>query len=34
MIEKLMPLKDEPFYALDEKHPYKDLLTEFLNRNG
>ena len=33
-IKELMPLKDKPFYALDEKHPYKDLLTEFLNRNG
>ena len=32
-VKELMPLKDEPFYALDEKHPYKDLLTEFLNRN-
>lgn len=32
--KELMPLKDKPFYALDEKHPYKDLLTEFLNRNG
>ena len=33
-VKELMPLKDKPFYALDEKHPYKDLLTEFLNRNG
>ena len=32
--KELMPLKDKLFYALDEKHPYKDLLTEFLNRNG
>ena len=32
--KELMPLKDKPFYALDEKHLYKDLLAEFLNRNG
>lgn len=32
--KELLPLKDEPFYALDTKNPYKDLLKEFLDRNG
>lgn len=30
----LMPLIDEPFYALDKANPYGDLLKGFLDKNG
>lgn len=32
--KELMPLIDEPFYALEEDHPYAGLIKEFLNKNG